>query len=237
MVAPGAPPRLDLPVAHGPAGLGGGRALGDVPLPGRFRRVVASGRDSGTSADCGVAAAAVRLVCRAAKPVREGQEVTKRRMTFASVAFLSAALAISARAQESDRDSPVLDLSAPLRAALIGEMQQVDANMQRIVAALARADWPALVEASRNIEGSFILEQELSAEQRSQLRATLPDHFLTFDARFHDTADRLAAAAQKRDAELAAFYTYKLAESCVSCHAQYAPHRFPGFEPGNRKDH
>lgn len=161
--------------------------------------------------------------------------MARNRVRHTSIAALSIALAIAAHAQESNHESPVLKLSAPLRAALIAEMQEVDVNMQRIVAGLARADWPALVEASRNIRGSFILKQDLSAEQLAELHAALPEHFLTLDAGFHDTADRLAAAADGKDSELAAFYTYKLAESCVSCHAQYAAHRFPGFEAETRR--
>lgn len=163
--------------------------------------------------------------------------MAKRRVKFASIVALSTALALGAHTQEGNHQSPVLKLSAPLRTALIEEMQQVDVNMQRIVAGLARADWSTLVESSKNIRGSFILKQNLSAEQRAELHAALPDHFLALDARFHETADRLAAAAGGGDAELAAFYTYKLTESCVSCHAQYAPHRFPGFEAENRKGH
>lgn len=153
-----------------------------------------------------------------------------RRPSVISAAVLWIALAIGASAQEAHHESGVLDLSASLRAALIAEMQHVDSNMQRIVAGLPRADWPAVVEASQNIKGSFILEQKLSAEQRTELHQALPGHFLALDARFHATADRLAAAAREGDGELAAFYTYKLAESCVSCHAQYALHRFPAFE-------
>jgi hypothetical protein len=39
----------------------------------------------------------------------------------------------------------------------------------------------------------------------------------------------LALAAKSSDAELAAFATYKLTDSCISCHAQFAQHRFPGL--------
>jgi hypothetical protein len=150
------------------------------------------------------------------------------------IALLGAAWATGSaaqHAQHAEPESPVIELSVPLRAALVEEMQQVDANLQRIVAALPRAEWPAVAEASRGIAASFILKQKLSAEQRAELHEALPEHFLALDARFHDTALRLADAADEKDAELATFYIYKLEESCVSCHAQYALHRFPAFEP------
>lgn len=161
----------------------------------------------------------------------------KRPARLTVVGVLWIVFAIGAGAQEARHESPVLQLSVPLRAAFIAEMQQVDANMQRIVVGLPRADWTALVEASHDIEGSFILEQKLTAEQRTELHRALPERFLAFDARFHDTAERLGAAARKGDAELAAFYTYKLVESCVSCHARYALHRFPAFESGRPTGH
>jgi hypothetical protein len=163
--------------------------------------------------------------------------MTRHRLRLAPAAVLWISFAASAGAQEAHHESAVLGLSPPLRAALIEEMQQVDANMQRIIAGLPRADWPALLEASRNIRGSFILARKLSAEQRAELHRALPEHFLALDARFHHTADRLASAAREGDRELAVFYIYKLAESCVSCHAQYALHRFPAFEPEKPTGH
>ncbi len=118
-------------------------------------------------------------------------------------------------------------------------MQHLEASAQRAVSALARADWQALEHTSRQIAGSFILAQRLSAEQRAELHRVLPPAFLGLDGAFHLHAEKLAAAAGARDAELAAFYTYPLLDGCASCHAQYARQRFqaagggpaPGSEP------
>jgi hypothetical protein len=49
------------------------------------------------------------------------------------------------------------------------------------------------------------------------------------DGEFHELAGRLAAAAKVGDRRMAGFYYYKLADSCMACHAEYARHRFPGY--------
>jgi hypothetical protein len=120
-------------------------------------------------------------------------------------------------------------LSPELRAAFIAEMQNLDSCLQRAVSAVARADWVAAERTAAEIKDSFILKQRLSAAQLAELDKVLPAPFLALDRRFHEQAERLAAAAKSADAELAAFSTYKLTEACVSCHAQYAQHRFPGL--------
>jgi hypothetical protein len=124
---------------------------------------------------------------------------------------------------------PTTGLSPELRAAFIAEMQHLDLGLQRTVSAVARADWPAAERAAREIKGSFILEQRLSPEQLAELHRVLPEPFLALDRAFHDRAERLAVAAANADVELATFLTYKLTEACLSCHAQFAQHRFPGL--------
>jgi hypothetical protein len=126
---------------------------------------------------------------------------------------------------------PTAGLSPELRAAFIAEMQHLDQGLQRAVSAVARADWPAAERAAHDIKGSFILEQRLNPDQLAELHQVLPDPFLALDRAFHERAERLAVAARSADVELAAFLTYKLTEACLSCHAQYAQHRFPGLSP------
>lgn len=130
-----------------------------------------------------------------------------------------------------DTTGPIAALSPPLRAAFVAEMQHLDGGLQRAVSALARADWPALERTAREIRGSFVLEQQLTPEQRAELHGALPAPFLALDRGFHAQAGQLADAAAAADPELAAFRVYQLTEGCLGCHAQYAPHRFPGLAP------
>lgn len=127
--------------------------------------------------------------------------------------------------------APTQALSPELRAAFIAEMQHLDHGLQAAVSAIARADWPAVEKIAGEIKGSFILEQKLDAEQLAELHRVLPEPFLALDRQFHAQAERLAHAAKARDGELAAFYAYKLTDGCVSCHSQYARHRFQAVTP------
>ena len=135
-------------------------------------------------------------------------------------------------------EGPTTDLSPELRAAFIAEMQNLDSSLQGAVSAVARADWAAAERAAHTIKGSFILEQQLSPNQLAELHRVLPAGFVALDRAFHEQAERLALAAKAADAQLAAFSTYKLTEACISCHAQYAQHRFPGLSaPSTGHDH
>jgi hypothetical protein len=155
-------------------------------------------------------------------------------MSLPSTLCLLVAIACFAGSRAAGAESapgPTVALSPELRAAFIAEMQHLDAGLQRAVSAIARADWPTVERTAREITGSFILEQRLRPEQLEELHRVLPEPFIALDRRFHAEAERLGAAARTADAELAAFYAYKLTEACVSCHAQYAPQRFPAFAP------
>lgn len=141
------------------------------------------------------------------------------------------------RAGAQPAAGPTAALSPELRAAFIAEMQNLDAGIQRAVSAVARADWAAAEQTAREISGSFILEQRLSAAQRAELHRVLPEAFLALDRDFHAHAERLAAAAKAHDGELAAFTTYRLTDACVSCHSRYAQHRFPALAPAPEAHH
>lgn len=127
--------------------------------------------------------------------------------------------------------APTQALSPELRAAFVAEMQHLDHGLQAVVSAIARADWPAVEKTAGEIKGSFILEQKLTREQLAELHRVLPEPFLALDRQFHAQAERLGHAAKARDGELAAFYAYKLTDGCVSCHSQYARHRFQAVTP------
>lgn len=143
----------------------------------------------------------------------------------------------SARTSAQPPSGPTMELSPELRAAFIAEMQHLDTGLQRALSAVARADWAVVEHTAHEIRGSFILEQQLSAEQLAELHRVLPDAFLALDREFHGHAERLALAAKRADAELAAFYTYQLINGCVTCHGQYARHRFPGLAPAPEAEH
>lgn len=124
-----------------------------------------------------------------------------------------------------------LELSPPLRAGLIEEMRAIDASLRKIVSAVPRADWAAIESGAREIAGAFVLERELTEDQRRELHHALPSGFLELDRRFHGTAERLGRAARERDPELVTFYVQRMMDGCVGCHSRHAPAAFPGFGP------
>lgn len=145
----------------------------------------------------------------------------------AALLWMVIALSASGKARAQEATGPTTALSPELRTAFVAEMQRLDVGLQKVVSALARADWAGLEHQSHEIAGAFILEQRLSAKQREELHRALPPAFLALDAAFHARAGKLARAARDRDADLAAFHVYRLIDACASCHAQYAGHRFP----------
>lgn len=116
------------------------------------------------------------------------------------------------------------------------EMRELQSGTQVIAAALPAGDWDGIVKASRQMKQSYVLEKKLTSAQRKELGA-LPERFRDLDAEFHARSDRLGAAAASHDPELVAFQYSRLLETCTSCHAAFAPARFPGLAARATESH
>ncbi len=125
--------------------------------------------------------------------------------------------------------SPVIKLSPDLQQLLKDEMNAVQMGMQDMLPLIAAGEWPQLAKIAANIQQTFIMQQQLSPEQMSQLHQALPAEFIDLDQNFHRMAGMLAQVSEARHQELVTFYYYKLAESCMDCHSHFATHRFPAF--------
>jgi hypothetical protein len=129
--------------------------------------------------------------------------------------------------------SGVETLSPELRKLLSKEMQELEKGMMSIVPAYASGNWGEIEDIGEKMEHSYILKQSISDAQIEELHRLLPGSFIKLDQQFHYFAGMLSQAAKNKKSELVGFYYSKLTESCVSCHSQYATHRFKGFiEPG-----
>lgn len=133
----------------------------------------------------------------------------------------------AAHAQENGAIGP--QLSERLLGLLKEEMNLVQGGMERALRAIAAGDHDAVYENGRDIYKSFILDQQLTEQDRQELMSVVPHGFLELDRAFHDTAHKLAKAGRDKDSELQAFYFSRLVESCTACHARYADNRFPGL--------
>jgi len=122
-----------------------------------------------------------------------------------------------------------IQLDNSIQQLLQQEMQAIQTGMMALVPAIASGDWNKVTEIGKQIEGSYLLKQKLTAEQRHALHKSLPAEFIKQDQAFHHSAGMLAHAAEMRHTDIVNFYFYKLNTACVECHTEFATERFPGL--------
>ena len=120
-------------------------------------------------------------------------------------------------------------LSPGLRGLLSKEMLAIQKGMMSITPAYAAGNWDEIANIANKIKDSYILKQSLTQEQKHELHTSLPNGFIKQDQHFHYLSGMLEHAASNKKAELVGFYFSKMSESCVSCHSQYAIHKFPAL--------
>lgn len=163
------------------------------------------------------------------------------------LAFIGALLAGNASLAASDTHNvPVATansvdamarLPPNLQKLLTAEMIAINIASQKIVDALVRGDTATVARQAQGIHDSFILEQQLSEQDRETLENTLPHDFLSMDATLHAKAQRLADVARRGDLELANFFFGRMIESCQTCHGRFAAGKFPGYAPQVQSGH
>jgi hypothetical protein len=132
---------------------------------------------------------------------------------------------------------PAEKLSPKLRALLNKEMALIADGMGELATAISMGEWSTVEKTATKIRDSFILKQQLGKEGAEELHAKLPEGFLRMDQQFHETSGRLAYVAEVQAADLAVFYYFRMLDDCVSCHAAYAPGRFPGLAAEKGSEH
>lgn len=151
------------------------------------------------------------------------------------------ACCMAAQAADDGHRTPeqgVEALSAPLREALGTEMVALQNGLMTVIPAFVAGHWDEVAGIGRQMHDSYIMKQSLSAAQVEELHQAMPASFLELDARFHYLAGMLQHAAEARKPELVGFYLGRLAETCVTCHAQHAHSKFPAYaEPAAPDEH
>jgi len=130
--------------------------------------------------------------------------------------------------------SGIVDLSPELRDLLSREMRQLQKGMTEILPLYVSGEWAEIVPVASKMKNSYVLKQSLSDEQMHELHTKLPGGFIQLDKQFHYLSGMLEHAAETGKPELIGFYFSKMTEACVSCHTQYATHRFPALSPGTK---
>ncbi|MFA7554272.1 MAG: hypothetical protein WCY88_08480 [Spongiibacteraceae bacterium] len=132
-------------------------------------------------------------------------------------------------ASRSYAETAVETLSPELRSLLQQEMSAIENGMKDIISAYVSGDLKTIAEIANQLESSFILKQKLTAQQRSELHDKLPKQFIDKDKQSHRIARSLERFSIDGNVELVGVYYAKLLESCVSCHSEFAAHRFPSL--------
>ena len=107
------------------------------------------------------------------------------------------------------------------------EMNAILQACQQIIPPLVAGDHAMVEKQARAIHDSFILEKNLTAQDRKHLETAVPQAFLDMDGAFHRVAAKLAEAAQRKDTDLQIHYFGLLLEYCGTCHRRYASDKFP----------
>ena len=155
------------------------------------------------------------------------------------IAFFSFALLIHSPGYGEDKishsekegRSGVTSLSAELRGLLTKEMLALQGGMIAIIPAYVSGNWSEIESIAGTMKNSFILKQSLTDRQLKELHTSLPASFMKLDQQFHYLAGMLEHVAKSKKPELVGFYFSKMSETCVSCHTQYATHKFPALLP------
>ncbi len=142
----------------------------------------------------------------------------------------------SAHQMPADNEHTSLMLGEGIRQLLTAEMKAIQNGMQAIIPALAAGQWHELHVIGEQMHDSYIMKKNLSPEQVHELHEKLPAAFIKLDHSFHHTAGQMAAAAKKHDAQLVSFYYYKMIDTCVECHTDYATHKFPSLSLGKHHE-
>ena len=105
-----------------------------------------------------------------------------------------------------------------------------------IIPAYISGNWGEIESTAKKMNSSYIFRQNLTESQVKELHTALPHSFIEKDQRFHYLAGMLEHAAKNKKAELINFYFSEMNESCVSCHAKFATHKFPTLLSKEKKE-
>ncbi len=138
--------------------------------------------------------------------------------------------------EEHVKASGVEALSPDLRNLLAQEMQALQSGMMSIIPAYISGNWAEIESTAKKMKNSYILKQSLTKSQVKELHTALSHSFIEKDQRFHYLAGMLEHAAKNKKVELINFYFSEMNESCASCHAKFATHKFPKFLSKEKKE-
>ena len=139
-------------------------------------------------------------------------------------------LSVVAILNAQDAPKGVEGLSGETRALLAEEMGHIEAGMKEVFSHMVKGEYDEVAKIAGDIQESFIFKKKLNDAQRAELKANLSKEFIALDRSFHETAGKMAEAAEFSDKEGIVSAYYEMSKKCVACHSQFATHRFTAFE-------
>ena len=134
----------------------------------------------------------------------------------------------------AETDAGTADLSPGLRKLFAEEMRQLQTGMTQILPLYVSGEWAEIAVIAGRMEDSYVLKQNLSADQMDELHAKLPGEFIELDQQFHYLAGMLEHAAKVEKSELVGFYFSEMSDACLNCHTQFARQRFPALSTDSK---
>ncbi len=132
--------------------------------------------------------------------------------------------------EAKDKVSAEVNLSKKLRRLLSAEMNSVQKGMTSLSIAIPAGKWNEIVEVTGKMHKGYIMKEKLSQKEMEEFNRSLPEGYQSIDREYREMVDQIENAAKNRRGEQVSFYFYRLTESCIQCHAQYATKRFPDFK-------
>ena len=123
-----------------------------------------------------------------------------------------------------ERSGPPVYLPATARELLRARMANHTRDMSELVSAIMVLDYPLIESRARGISDDVTFSRPLTGDA-TELNSALPESFFDRQTALHADARALADHAHARDARRVAADYGHLAESCVSCHADFRPGR------------
>ena len=151
--------------------------------------------------------------------------------------LVSACSHVDEKKKVHQQHSPkVLTLSIENKLLLKKEMLAIEKGMKTLLSAIVKGNWQKMAEIGNQIQASYIMKQSLTPQQIKHLHQHLPEQFTKLDHSFHHYAGMLAHAAETKNAEVVGFYFYKMTDTCVQCHSNFAAEKFPAFSVNKKRD-
>lgn len=113
-------------------------------------------------------------------------------------------------------------------AAINVQMRIIQSKMDDMLLYISIGDWKKLSKTAQELEENYILRTKNA--RKAIYTGELPNEFLAIDKAFHQSARYLRVGANIKDSATVNNNYLRMVNTCVRCHANYAPIRFDMFK-------